>query len=100
MFWEQDLIRLAERSRSLATDCARDRELVSAAAAGVARSLAWLGGVPALYARFRPWVLVGLPVAGLFLGKRLPRLARWSALAAPFWRVGRGLLRLRRLLAR
>ncbi len=100
MFWEQDLNRLAERSRRLAVDCAGDRERVTAAAAEVARHLRWLGTVPSLYARYRPLVLVGLPLAGLFLGKRLPRLARWSALAAPLWRVARGFLRLRRLVPR
>lgn len=100
MFWEQDLTRLAERKRSLAEDCARDRERVSATAADVARHLTWVGMLPSLYARYRPLLLVGLPLAGLFLGKRLPRLARWSALAAPLWRVARGFLRLRRLMPR
>lgn len=100
MFWEQDLTRLAERSRSLAGECARDRERVTAAAADVARHLTWVGTVPSLYARYRPLLLVGLPLAGLALGKRLPRLARWSVLAAPLWRVARGFLRLRRLMPR
>lgn len=92
MFWEKELTRLAERSRELAADCAFDRERVTEAAAVLARGLTWVGAAQTFYARYRAFFMVGLPLAGLFLGKRLPRLARWSALAAPLLRLGRGLL--------
>lgn len=100
MFWEKELIQLAERSRSLAAVCALDRERVTGAAADLARKLVWLDAARTWGTRYRSVFLVGLPVAGLFLGKRLPRLARWTALAAPFWRAGRGLLRFWRTGAR
>lgn len=96
MFWEEELTRLAERRHRLAADCARDREQVTEAATALARKLSWVAVAHTLYTRYQPLVMVGLPLAGLFLGKRLPRLARWSALAAPLLRLGRGLLPLLR----
>lgn len=100
MFWEKELTQLAERSRSLAAACALDRERVTGAAADLARKLVWLEAARAWGIRYRSVFMVGLPLAGLVLGKRLPRLARWTALAAPIWRAGRSFLRLWRAGAR
>lgn len=100
MFWEKELSRLAERRLHLAADCARDRERVAAAATALAGKLAWLNAAQSFCTRYQPLILAGLPLAGLVLGRRLPRLARWSALAAPLWRVGRGLMRLWRTAGR
>lgn len=100
MFWEKELTRLDERRRALAADCALDREQVNEAATALTRKLAWVGAAHSLYTRYQPLFMVGLPLAGLLLGKRLPRLARWSALAAPLLRLGRGLLPLLRAMKR
>jgi hypothetical protein len=96
MFWEAELTRLARRKQGLAADCDLARARVVSHAEALARKLAWVEAAHAWLCRARPLLLVGAPLAGVFLGKRLPRLARWSAFAAPLLRAGRAFLRWRR----
>lgn len=100
MFWEAELTRLARRQQELAAECDLARARVVSQAEVLARKLAWVEAAHAWLHRAQPLLLVGAPLAGLFLGKRLPRLARWSALAAPLLRVGRAFLQWRRTPAR
>jgi hypothetical protein len=96
MFWEAELTRLTRRKQELAAECDLARARVVTRTEVLARKLAWVEAAHAWLHRAQPLLLVGAPLAGLFLGKRLPRLARWSAFAAPLLRVGRAFLQWRR----
>jgi hypothetical protein len=97
MFWQTQLKAIEDRKRRLASECDLERTLIAVHAAEVARSLHWVDTARSVYLKARPWIWLGAPVAGLVLGRRLPRLARWSALAAPVIRGLRALTLLRRV---
>lgn len=88
---------IADRKRQLAGECDLQRTLIAVHVAEVARSLHWMDTARSVYLKARPWIWLGAPLAGLMLGRRLPRLARWSALAAPVIRGLRVVASLRRV---
>lgn len=97
MFWQAQLKAIEERKRRLASECDLRRTLIAVHAAEAAPSLRWVDTARSVYLKARPWIWLGAPLAGLVLGRRLPRLARWTALAAPVIRGWRALTSLRRV---
>jgi hypothetical protein len=86
MFWEADLRALADRKRQLASESDLERALAQVHAQGLGHSLRWVETLRGWYAVARPAFWVAAPLAGLALGGRISRLARWSACLAPLWR--------------
>lgn len=96
MFWKAELERLARHKQALTADCDLARACVTQQMEELAHRLAWLETTQTWIHRAQPLLLVAAPLAGLFLGKRLPRLARWSTFATPLFRLARTFLQLQR----
>lgn len=86
MLWEAELKALADRKRRLASESDLDRALAQVHARSLGKSLRWVETLRGWYAVARPAFWMAAPLAGLALGNRISRLARWSTYLTPLWR--------------
>ena len=80
MFWEAELSALAGRKRRLIGENDLERALIQVHAQRVGQSLQWVTRLHGWFTVLRPALWLAAPIAGLALGGRASRLARWSGL--------------------